>query len=514
MPQRINTEFGKNRVQYHDDFKYWYEYESENFVTYWYGKSRNVGQSAVMYAEYDHDEIVNILEYSLRDKIEIVVYLDVSDLHQSNLGLDNELFANNGETYVIGNKMFVYFDGDHLAMRRQIRKGIASVYFNSILFGSSLQDMVQNAISLDLPEWYKDGLIDFVGQPWDFQKENHLKELFGSGLDINFHQLSIDHPELAGHSFWYFIARKYGNTAISNIIYLTRIRKDLNSGFEFVLNKEINELLTEWKEFYKSDLDNGQGFDPIESPWQSFDKKKNTELQAVSLSDDGKSIAYVTNEQGKTKIFLRSTDNPEAQLLWKKGQRAAMIETDRNYPVIDFHPNGKELIIIYEFRNDIYYRSINLASGEFKEDIFPGIIERVYHIDYSDKSRFLLSVSIDGYAELISFSPNNRQYKRLSSDYHDDLEPQAGVLNDEKGVFLASNRPGYLRQKEAMKSIVPLNHSDIYFLTTDGSELYQITNSPLIHESKPMVKGSSLYYLSDKIGTLPDISPRSRSIGV
>ena len=45
--QSIATTFGKNRVQYHDDFKYWDVYETENFVTYWYGKGRYVAQSDV-----------------------------------------------------------------------------------------------------------------------------------------------------------------------------------------------------------------------------------------------------------------------------------------------------------------------------------------------------------------------------------------------------------------------------------------------------------------------------------
>ena len=42
----IETEFGKNRIQHHDDFDDWYMYETQNFVTYWYGKARNVGQLA------------------------------------------------------------------------------------------------------------------------------------------------------------------------------------------------------------------------------------------------------------------------------------------------------------------------------------------------------------------------------------------------------------------------------------------------------------------------------------
>jgi hypothetical protein len=39
--------FGKNRVQHHRDFDEWMRYESDNFVTYWYGEGRNIGQAVV-----------------------------------------------------------------------------------------------------------------------------------------------------------------------------------------------------------------------------------------------------------------------------------------------------------------------------------------------------------------------------------------------------------------------------------------------------------------------------------
>ena len=52
--QSMDTPFGKNRVQYHDNFKYWDKYESENFITYWYGRNRYLGQSVMQIAEMDH----------------------------------------------------------------------------------------------------------------------------------------------------------------------------------------------------------------------------------------------------------------------------------------------------------------------------------------------------------------------------------------------------------------------------------------------------------------------------
>ena len=89
--QQIQTEFGKNRVQYTDDMYKWWMYETQNFIVYWYGKGRNIAESAVQIAEYAHPDIQNLVEHRINDKIEIVVYTDASDLLQSNIGNEETL---------------------------------------------------------------------------------------------------------------------------------------------------------------------------------------------------------------------------------------------------------------------------------------------------------------------------------------------------------------------------------------------------------------------------------------
>lgn len=175
--QSINTNFGKNRVQYNDDFDSWFEYETENFIVYWYGKGRNIAQTVIQLAELDHDEIQQILEHRINDKIEIIVYLDLTDLKQSNIGYEETFLNSTGKTKIVGNKMFVHFDGNHQNLRKTIREGIASVYINSILLGSNLQEIVQNAILLNLPDWFREGLISYIGTEWDYEIDDELRDI-------------------------------------------------------------------------------------------------------------------------------------------------------------------------------------------------------------------------------------------------------------------------------------------------------------------------------------------------
>ena len=151
----VKTEFGKNRVQFNDDFREWVQYESPNFRAYWYGPAKNVAQAAVQLAEYDHAEIQSLLEHKISSKIEIIVYTDLTDIKQANIG-DEEVFPVTGSEHplaameaaqgkrlqsnleisqllngrVNGFRIFVYFDGNHQHLRRQIREGIATIVAN------------------------------------------------------------------------------------------------------------------------------------------------------------------------------------------------------------------------------------------------------------------------------------------------------------------------------------------------------------------------------------------------
>lgn len=140
--QSINTPFGKNRVQYHNNFKYWWVYETQNFKTYWYDRGKFVGIPTLQLAEMDFDEIQEILEHRMNDKIEIIVFSDLTDLKMSNIGLDETFETASGRTKVANNKVFVYFDGNHNNLRKQIRQGVAQVFINSMLYGNSFQEII------------------------------------------------------------------------------------------------------------------------------------------------------------------------------------------------------------------------------------------------------------------------------------------------------------------------------------------------------------------------------------
>ena len=505
--QSIATEFGKNRVQYNDDYHKWWMYETENFITYWYGKGKNIGQFVVQMAEYDHEDIQNIMEHRINDKIEIIVYLDQSDLKQSNIGTSETFESSHGETTIIGNKMFVYFDGNHRNLRQQIRKGIANAYLNAMFTKGSLQEIVQNSLSLDLPEWFAQGIVNYIASDWNYLVEDELRDLWQQEKPNykEFDKIARLRPRIAGHSFWYFIDQQYGISTISNILYLTRLNRNLDNSFMFVLGQPYDAIKEEWMAYYdalyKQEDNRFESEDRVEE--LPLSNKDHVPVSMLRLSPDGTELAYSYNDIGKIWVKIYNLETGDEILVSKKGYRNNVQEPDYNYPLIAWHPSGDELTIVYEFRDKITLLKKNLITGEEMEQILPEDIQRVYSFSYKNDLDYIMSASTDGYSNVHIYYSKGRQHEKLTDDYYDDVDAQFITMGGTTGILFSSNRLTTSIESVDMDTILPIHPFNTYFLPYDKKtgELIQISDTKVESERYPfLADDGKVTYLSSSSG--------------
>ena len=506
--QAINTTFGKNRVQYHNDFDAWTRYETENFVTYWYGKSRNIAQTVIQMAELDHDEVQKVLEHTISDKIEIIVYIDITDLKQSNIGLEEAFTNKAGTTKIQGHKMFVHFDGNHANLRKQIKRGIAQVYLNAILFGSNFQEMVQNALLLNLPQWFGEGISSYAASPWDYLIDDEIRDLLAHQPKYrNFERFADEHPRAAGHAMWHYVAEKYDETTIANIIYLTRINRNLENSFLFILGDEFDNIKEDWYSYYseKYALEEGR-FNPTAALERiKLKNKKGVVISTVKQSPDGSYLAYVANDKGKAKVWVRNLLNGKEICLLRSGHKNLFQATDFNYPLLAWHPTKDELTVIYEHRDIIKIRKIFIPDESYEEDLMTQDYQRIYSLEYLDNEDYILSAAKDGYSDLYIYKPRLRNSERLTTDFFDDLDASPIMYEGEPSVLFRSNRTNLSLERQVVDTILPIEEFDLFVLKGLGrdKQLIQLTQTENISELKPLVvEKSKISYLSPTNGIL------------
>ncbi len=243
--------FGKSRVQFNNFI--WSFYRFEKYDTYFYQGGNELALYAARYADQHLKDIELALQTNIEEKIQFIIFLNLSDLKQSNIGLEGnwDSYNTGGITRIIGGKVLVYFDGDYNHFEQQIRAGMTMVILNEMIYGTGIGAQIKNNALFNLPEWYMNGLIAYLSEKWNPEADNLVKDAILTGKYRKFSKLTGEEATHAGHSLWNYIAIKYGESEIPNIVYMARLSRNVEKGFLYVLGRPFNTLIDEWLNFYK-----------------------------------------------------------------------------------------------------------------------------------------------------------------------------------------------------------------------------------------------------------------------
>lgn len=503
--QQIRTEFGKNRVQYHDDFEKWWMYETENFIVYWYGKGRNIAQSAIQIAEQVHPNIQNLVEHRINDKIEIIVYTDLSDLLQSNIGSEETFETKHGATKVIGSRVFLYFDGNHQNLERALKEGVAQVYLNAMYSKGSLQEVVDSDPDLLVPEWYRDGFASYAGAEWDSYIEDEFRDLWNIHKKRykKFNRLAADHPRVAGHTMWHYLSVKYGQNSITTLLYLMRLRNDLDENIEFIFGFKLKRLKSDWRAYYRNLYGAEETvFDSLNvGEAKDLGFKRYWPKSHFRLSPNGDRLVYVINNQGKYVVVMEDQRDESKRIIFKYGSKNAVQQADYNYPKVAWHPFRDEITLCYEKQDKIMLRRIDLTNDQFTEQDIPENIQRIYSIDYITDDEYMINGLTDGYSDLYIYGSKYREAKPITEDFYDDINASYVQFGEQWGILFSSNRPNSTIIPQDLDTILPTSNFDIFFLPLESEFALRLTNTPDINELEPrLVNNNFLTYLDNKSG--------------
>ncbi len=495
----MQLDFGKNRVQY-DEF-FWTFYRYEKFDVYFNLGGKELANFTSEYASKYLKEIETKLEFETDDKMQIIVYNKLSDFKQSNIGyINNESYNTGGLTRISGNKVFLYFNGSYADFQKQIRGGIADIVFNQLMFGSSITSQMKNNIIFNLPEWYSKGLTSYIADDWNTDLDNILKDGFSINKFQQFNLLTGNDAVYAGHSFWRFIAEKYGEKNIPSIIYMTRVSRNIETGFQYVLGMSFKDIINDWIMYYSVKYRENE--DKALPENGSFLKKQKASrtYQHLCSSSDGNHLAYVTNEMGQYKVWIYNTQKGKSKRIMKSGYKLDE-KTDYSYPLIAWHPSGEILSIITEKKGLNYLYLYNLKEKKF-ERILLQYFSRILDFSYSFNGQLIvLSAIQNGQSDIYVYNMASRSSEQLTKDNFDDVNPR--FINKGKQIIFSSNRNNdTLRFGDNFAKEINSN-KDLFILDFNPRKpiMRRITKTPSINEIFPMeYDNSSISFVSNENG--------------
>lgn len=501
--QTSQEEFGQNRVQYKDFI--WSYYQSERFAVYFYLGGQELGKFTILAAERELDSVEDKLEYKLSDKVDILVYNTLGDLKQSNIGYGVESNNTGGTTKIIGNKMFIYFDGNHHHLLKQIREGIAKICLESMMYGGSIQEVLQNAVLLNLPDWYTEGLASYISESWSTELDNRLRDGILSGKYKKFNRLSGADAKFAGQSVWYYIAQNYGAAAIPNVLYLTRINRSTESGFSFVLGKSLRQTLKDWYQYYFDLYTKEQTgkINPQDNDMVPLRLKKGVVYSQFRLNTTADKIAYVSNDIGKYKVKMKTLDENKYKTLLRGGFKNVTQPIDYSYPLTAWDPTGTKLAMVFEKRDKIYIRIYD-TEGKKSETKLITNFQKILSISFGSDSRTLILSAVNrGQSDIYVMNIASYKVEQITNDFWDDLNPHWVKLSNRSVILWSSNRIDDTLRKQQLDTILPTGKFDLFFYNTKTKNkiVTRVSNTSYATESNPIAYNNNFFaYTSDRNG--------------
>ena len=502
------SQFGKNIVQY-NDFE-WFYTPTDHFDIYVADSSGYHLSFIETHAEDAYNKIQSLLNWSLRDRVSIIIYDSHNDFQQTNVISSHLPEGVGGVTELLKNRIVIPFDGSYKEFKHVIYHELVHAFINDCVYGGNLKSMMANSIQVRIPLWMNEGLAEYIAEKWSSNSDMWIRDLVLNGNNLpHINQLTGYWAYRGGQSVWNFITEKWGEEAISEIIRQINQKGDVNLGVKSAISINIDELTEQWHEYLKKeywpDINNKSNISEISFQLTNHEKLNNHYNIAPSISPNGKQIALFSDRSGIMNLYLISASDGKFLKKIIKGERTlAFEELHILKPGITWSPDGNEIAVaVKSGKSDaIIFFDLENNKKEIKRFPIKGIFRPTWH-PYKNVIAF---IGNNGFAsDIYLYDIDSDSLTNYTNDWFTDDQ----VSWDENGenLYFVSDRNDYttihqfIEPEDSVINNIDLEQNDIYSINIDSNIMTRHTNTDF-NESYPHYSNSDglLAYISDKNG--------------
>jgi dipeptidyl aminopeptidase/acylaminoacyl peptidase len=507
------TQFGKNKVQY-KEFN-WYYIQSGHFDVYFSQGGEQLASFAADIAESSYSQISKSFRYQITNRIAIVVYNSHNDFQQTNVVNSYLEEGIGGVTELFKNRVVLPFEGDYKKFRHVIHHELVHAVINDMFYGGSIQSIITNNISLQLPLWFNEGLAEYEALHWDSNSDMFLRDAALHEYLPPISRLDGYFAYRGGQSVWNYIATKYGEQKISEI--LTRIRgaRSVDQGFRGAIGLSVEELSERWqkeqKVLYWPDI--AKRNDPEDYAHRLTDHRKDGSFYNTSpaISPAGDRLAFISNSDDYFDVYIMSATDGSNRDKLINGQRTPDFEELHLLtPGMSWSPDSRFLALAAKSSDQDAIIIKNIQDG--KEQKIELGLDGIFSISWSPEGtdslhprRQLAFIGLkDGRSDVYTYDLDAKQLQNLTNDYFSDADPSWSA--DGTTIYFSSDRgtnivPELLPENFKMQRY-DYHQLDLYSINAVTKKIARILNLPNSDETSPVAApdGKHLLFISDVNG--------------
>jgi len=510
--------FGKNKVQY-TTFN-WKYIQSEHFDVYFNDGGKYLAEFTADAAEAAYQSIRRSFRYDINNRVAIIIYKSHNDFQQNNVIKQYLSEGVGGVTELYKNRVVLPFEGDYKKFRHVIHHELVHAVVNDMIYGGSVQNAIVNNIRAQIPLWFNEGIAEYESLEWDTNSDMFICDAIVNNYMPEISNLGGYFAYRGGQSVFRYIAERYGEQKIGEIMQRLRATRNVDAAFKGAIGLSVKELSEKWKHDLKV------------IHWPEIARREELKSSFVKLTDhredgsnyntspsispQGDRFAFITDGSGYFDISIGSTIRKGEYRRLISGQDALDFEELKILtPAIAWSPDGQRIAIATKAGSSDAIMLIDVESVDTEKITFD--LDGIFSVDWSPDGKTLCFIGNKDYkSDVYTYNLETKELRNLTNDVFTDSAPTWSP--DGKKIFFVSDRTTHLttypklvenkgEQAPALEESFEIeshdySQQDIYELTVGKKTLRRLTATSAIDESSPVAApdGKSLLFISDLNG--------------
>ncbi len=495
--------FGKNKVQYRN-FN-WSFIQSDHFDVYFSDNGQYLAEFTANAAESAYVSISKLFRYQLINRVPIIVYNSHNEFQQTNVISEYLEEGIGGVTELFKNRVVLPYEGDYKKFRHVIHHELVHAVINDMFYGGSIQSIISNNITLQIPLWFNEGLAEYAALRWDTNSDMYMR-------DATVHESLVPIPQLNGYfayrggqSIFWYLGNKYGEQKIGDLLNRIKSTRSIEGGLKGSIGLGVEELSERWqkelKVMYWPDIAKRE--EPSDYARILTDHRKEGGFYNTSptLSPQGDKVAFISNRNDYFDVFIMSAVDGKVVEKLVNGQTTNNLEELHLLtPGISWSPDGKRIALATKAGAEDALLIITVENGESEKLTFG--LDGIFSVAWSPVGDQLAFVGNGPHhSDIYTYDLTTKQLLNLTDDVFSDAAP--AWTPDGKTIFFSSDRGAATRDSAVDMRTLDYNQADLYSIDVATRTIARITDWPNSDETSVVVgpTGKKILFVSDRNGS-------------
>ena len=424
--------FGRNKVQHERfDFKV---LTTEHFDIYYYSEEEAAVALAARMAERWYTRLSKLLQHQLSGRQPLILYAAHPHFQQTNV-LSGEIGeGTGGVTESAKRRVILPFAGGLAETDHVLGHELVHAFQYDMASQTDLQGRPTGPGLQALPLWFIEGMAEYLSiGPIDANTAMWVREASARNAMPTIDKL--DDPDFFpyryGHAFWAYVAGRWGDRAVGDMLRATGPEGDIKAAIAAVLGADADTLSKDWHEATRRSF---AAVNETTKPPSAFGRALITretgggEINlSPAISPDGKRVVFLS-ERSLFSIDMFVADVATGKI----GRRLVETTSDPHFDSLqflssagDWAPDNRRLVFAALSAGQPVLTIVDVDRGRREAEHEFADLGEIYNPAWSpDGRRVAFSALKGGVLDLYLFDLESKQLQQLTNDPFADLDPE------------------------------------------------------------------------------------------